>query len=253
MILLGREAGPNLRTDMYDFSIPMAVADYIPVLFFGMTMIILQWSLYNAMYKGAYALLASGTISVFLAGFLKATWKLLYASGVCDFYLLNSLFLPLQSIGFLLLGAGLLGMVFFKKRSDERAAMHRVMILFVSAFALLFIVSLFFALSRKTEGAPKEYRGTLIFISMMVGGLGVLCAVLSSIALKTKKPWLVVLFALSFFFSLAMGYLSSRDSHSAAINWIEESVNILSQGSLMIGSMILHKNGLSRVSFREEK
>lgn len=79
---------------MYDFSIPMAIMDYIPVFFFGITMLILQWSLYASMYKGAYALLAAGTINIFFAGFLNATWKLFYAAGLCDFYLLNDMFLP---------------------------------------------------------------------------------------------------------------------------------------------------------------
>lgn len=83
---------------MYDFSIPMAIMDYIPVFFFGITMLILQWSLYASMYKGAYALLAAGTINIFFAGFLKATWKLFYAAGLCDFYLLNDMFLPFHHL-----------------------------------------------------------------------------------------------------------------------------------------------------------
>ena len=42
---------------MYDFSVPMALVDYIPVLFFGIAAVLLQRDLYNKMYKGAYALL----------------------------------------------------------------------------------------------------------------------------------------------------------------------------------------------------
>ena len=45
---------------MYNFSIPMALVDYIPVIFFGVTMVLLQRDLYNKMFKGAYALFAAG-------------------------------------------------------------------------------------------------------------------------------------------------------------------------------------------------
>ncbi|MDY2815249.1 MAG: hypothetical protein SOT35_01425 [Bullifex sp.] len=92
----------------------------------------------------------------------------------------------------------------------------------------------------------------MIFIVMMVCGLGCLCAVLSVIASRLEKPWLTVLFALSFVFALAMGYLSGKDSHSAVVNWIEEGTNMLSQGLLMLGVMLLHKHGLSRIRFTEE-
>ena len=91
---------------MYAFSIPMALVDYIPVLFFGIAALLLQLDLYDKMRKDAFALFAAGTINIFVAGFLKASWKLLYAAGICDFQALNTLFLPLQSIGFLLAGLG---------------------------------------------------------------------------------------------------------------------------------------------------
>lgn len=238
---------------MYNFSIPMAIVDYIPVLFFGMTMIILQWALYNSMYKGAYALLAAGSINVFMAGFFKATWKLLYAAGVCDFYLMNTVFLPIQSLGFILLGAGLLGMVFFKKKQDERVAMCRVMTFFVACFAIFLAIAVIGALTHKTSGAPEQVRGTMVFIMMMVLGLGCLCTVLSRIAIKVKKPGLIVFFVLSFFLSLFMGYMSSKDSTSAAVNWIEQCTNCVSQFSLMFGTMMLHKNGLGKVGLKEDK
>ena len=70
---------------MYDFTIPMALMDYVPVAFFAVTAILLLKDLHRKMTGGAYALLAAGCINVFSAGFLKATWKLLYAANICDF------------------------------------------------------------------------------------------------------------------------------------------------------------------------
>jgi len=198
---------------MNDFSIVMALMDYIPVILWGAASILLQWGLYPKMMKGSFALFAAGTINVFAAGFLKATWKLLYAAGVCDFTALNTLFFPLQSIGFLLAGAGVIAMLL-----QKRAAALAV--------------------------APPLYQGTFLFVGLMVTGLGCMCGGLSYVAVKMRRRSAVVCFALSFVCSLCMGYLSSQDFASAAMNWVAELVNILGQGALLLGTLILKKAGL---------
>ena len=70
---------------MKDFSIAMAIVDFIPVIFFGAAAVLLQRDLYNKMSKGVYALFAAGTIDVVAAGALKAVYKVLYAAGVQKF------------------------------------------------------------------------------------------------------------------------------------------------------------------------
>ena len=67
---------------MPEFSVGMALFDYIPCIFFGIAAIILLKDLYNVMSKGPYALFAAGVVNVFMAGTLKATWKLLVACGI---------------------------------------------------------------------------------------------------------------------------------------------------------------------------
>ena len=100
---------------MKEFSVSMALVDYIPVLCFAMAGVILMRDLYNKMSKGAFALFAAGIIDIVCAGALKATYKLLYALGVCDFEALNNMFFPVQSIGFLLAGIGVVAMVCHKQ------------------------------------------------------------------------------------------------------------------------------------------
>lgn len=198
---------------MYDFTVPMALVDYIPVLFFGCAAVLLQRDLYPHMCRSGFALFAAGTINVFCAGFCKATWKLLYAAGICDFTALNTMFLPVQSIGFLLIGLGLLGMFFRKEKTVLLAV-------------------------------PPVFKGTFVFIGMMVAGLGCMCGCLSVIAARMKKLPAIVLFILAFVGSMGMGYMSSYDSTSALINWIEQGINTVSQGCLMAGVILLHKAGL---------
>mgnify|MGYP003445044442 CR=1 FL=1 len=45
---------------MYNFTVTMALMDYLPVFFFGVSAVLLLRDLYNKMFKGAYALLAAG-------------------------------------------------------------------------------------------------------------------------------------------------------------------------------------------------
>ena len=98
-----------------ELSVAMALVDYIPVLLFTVAGVILMRDLYNKMSKGAFALFAAGLIDVTCAGALKATYKLLYALGVCDFTPLSDMFFPVQSIGFLLAGVGILAMVLHRQ------------------------------------------------------------------------------------------------------------------------------------------
>ena len=199
---------------MYNFTIPMALMDFVPVCFFGVSALILLRDLYNKMFKGAYALLAAGSVNVFLAGFCKALWKLLYAANICDFVALEEMFMPVNSLGLLFVGLALIGMLCWKRKS-----------------AMLSV-------------APPVFASSMPFIMMMVVGLGGMCAGLSVVAAKMKKGPVMILFILSFVCAMAMGYMSSQDSTLAWVNWAEQSINCVSQGCLMAGVLLLHKADL---------
>ena len=210
---------------MNDFSVSMALVDYIPVILFTIGSIILMRDLYNKMSKGAFALFSAGVIDVTLSGALKATWKLLYAAGVCDFERLNNMFFPVQSIGFLLAGLGILAML-IHKQTKKAAALAVV---------------------------PPVYSGTFIFIILMISGLGMMQASLCVLAKKMKKSSLIVIFIISFICSLGMGYLSTKDFAQASMNWIAEVVNFVGQLTSLIGIISLHKSGLADLKLRNEE
>lgn len=199
---------------MYNFTVPMALMDYVPVLFFAVTAVLLLRDLYNKMSPVTFTLLASGSVNVFMAGFCKATWKLLYAANICDFVVLEKMFLPVNSIGLLLVGLGLVGMLLRKRKGAALAV------------------------------APAVFSGSGVFIAMMVVGLGGMCAALSIVAAKMKKGAVMILFILSFVCAMGMGYMSGQDSTLAWVNWAEQSINVVSQLALMVGVVLLHKAGL---------
>ena len=59
---------------MKNFSVSMALVDFIPVMFFAIAAVILMRSLYNKMSKGAFALFSAGSINIICAGALKALY-----------------------------------------------------------------------------------------------------------------------------------------------------------------------------------
>ena len=206
-----------------DFTVSMALVDYIPVLFFALAAILLLRDLYSKMSKTAFALFAAGVTNVAIAGALKATWKLLYAAGVCDFQALNAMFFPVQSIGFLLAGIGVLAMLTCRQ---SKASVMAVV--------------------------PPLFSGTFVFVGLMVAGLGIMDVVLCVLAARLKKRALIAVFAVSFVCSLCMGYLSSQDFAQASMNWIAEGVNVVGQGTLLLGAVLLHRNGLADLKLRGE-
>lgn len=197
---------------MYNFTVPMGLMDFLPVAFFGVSAVLLLKDLYNKMGKGTYTLLAAGSVNVFMAGFLKALWKLLYAANICDFVVFEQMFLPVNSLGLLFVGAAVIGMLCRKKKM--------------------------------LSVAPVPFVSSMPFIVMMTLGLGGMCAGLSVLAAKLKRKAPIALFVLSFVFAMGMGILSGQDMTQAWVNWAEQGVNCLSQGCLMAGVILLHKAGL---------
>ena len=213
---------------MNDFSVGMALFDYIPVIFFAIGAVILLRDLYNKMSKGAFALFAAGVIDVAMAGFLKATWKLLYAGAGIDISALNAMFFPVQSIGFLLAGIGIIAML-THKQSEKGTKLN-------SVAPVVPVVSITFP----------------YLVLVMVAGLGLMDAGLCILAKKMKKPAVIVVFVLSFVCCLGMGYLSTKDFEKASMNWIAEGVNFCGQGLFLLGAWMLHKAGLSDLSLEKD-
>ena len=187
-------------------TVPMALMDFVPVLLFGAAWLILYKDLKNKLDLCSGVLLPLGAALVFLAGFLKATWKMQNAVGAAPVELFNKGFFPTQSVGFLLMAVGMLALMYGKRKSARSLTMVWVML-------------------------------------TVLGNLGA-SAGLVWIASKVKKA-AVPLFIVAFVCSMMMGYLSSRDFAQASMHWIAQSVNTLGQALLLVGALLVHKAGLS--------
>jgi len=233
----------NIFVDSADYSVGMALLDLVPVILFFVAGVFLLKDLYNKLVKGNYALLATGSIMVLVAGVFKALYKILVALNVCDWTALNSAFFPLQATGFLLLGAAMVG-VFYSSKKDENATKTMAIL----PFSLLLVIL--------AEVAP--FTSSMPFVVVQVIGATVFYVILFLIAFKMKSLPAMILDVVAFVTMLGMGYLSTKASGAAGDtkmwNWIAEAVNTVSQGSLLAAVIILDKKGLAKqdaYSFRK--
>ncbi len=196
-------------------SVPMALADFLPVVLFLVSSLILMRDLYHLLSKGSFALMSGGFLIIFMAGFFKALWKLLYALEICDFAALNNAFFPMQTTGFLLAGLGLVNLLWKKK------ALYAVPV----------------------------YTSAMPFVIVMIFGMTLVWGSLASLAGKMKKKGIVILILVSFVCMLGMGYLSSKDFANPLMNWIGEGVNIAGMLLLLLSVLGLHIGGLPEFEF----
>ncbi len=202
---------------MNGINVSMALVDFIPVLLFSVSAVILARDLYNKMVKGAFALLAAGAVMVLISGLYKAAWKILYALNICDFVALDLAFFPIQAPGFLLVFISLIAMLTRKEKSS---------------------------LPLCGVGMVPVYNSNLLFIVGQTLGCAGTQWLLFVIARRMKRPLAMILFITSFITMLGMGYLSAKFDDSSTMHWIAQFTNIVSQGALLGGVMMLHKAGL---------
>jgi len=202
---------------MNGITVTMALVDLIPVVLFFAAAVILQRDLYEKMVKGAFALLATGSVMVLLAGVFKALWKILYALNVCDYQLLDAAFFPMQGPGFLLVFLALAGM--FTKYNRKRVNLSSV-------------------------AAVPVFTSTMPFVILQIIGCAGMQWCLFALALKMKRRLAAVMFVVAFAFMLGMGYLSATFDDSSSMHWLAQCVNIVSQGALLWGTVLLYRAGL---------
>ena len=151
---------------------------------------------------------------IFIGGASKATWKILYALNICDYQALDISFFPFQGIGFLLV---------FLSLTD--------------------ICSKKF---NKLYSVVPVFTSNMPFVILQVIGCAGTQFMLMGKSLQMKKKSAFAMYIIAFIFMLAMGYLSAKFDDSSSMHWLAQCTNIISQGTFLAGTFILHKAGLGK-------
>ncbi len=212
----------------------MGFIDLIPVGAFLGAAILLQRMLYNKVSKGAFAVFSAGTITVFVAGFLKAIYKILLTLRICSFLPLSSQFFPSQTVGFFLAGVAVLAILCHHQGNNTVACV---------AAPTLFAGIVFAYQGDYSDLLNNPFNGTMIFVVLMCLGVIVFDGGLAFICAKNKCWVATALLIVSLIFTLGMGYLSTKDAMN---DWIKELVNSIAQGSLLAATLVMKKKGMDR-------
>ena len=222
-----------------DYPLFMGIVDLIPVVLFALAGCIIIKELFTKLKKPFAVMVCSGVTLSLTAGVFKATWKILLSLNVCDFYPFDVMFMPTQALGFVLMGIGLLSLLFEKKNKGTVA---------VNSFILPLLLLVFAA-----EPARKE-NGSIIFIAALVIGELMIATSLSYLAIKNKKWWCLVLFIVSCVALIVMGAMKPLSTKLqmdvTTANWVEEAINTVAQAALLVGTFLLKKKGF--LSYKEQ-
>ena len=222
-----------------DYSLIMGLVDLLPVILFALAGCIIIKELFSKLKKPFAVMMCSGVTLSLTAGLFKATWKILLALNVCDFYPFNIMFMPTQSLGFVLMGIGLLSLLFERKKVEETKTN-------IIAWPLVLMI---------LAGVPAtKVDGNIAFIAMLVIGEAMIATSLSYLAIKNKKWICLALFIVSFVCLMIMGAMKPLSTKLSldvtTANWIEQSVNIVAQVSLLIGCFLMNRKGF--FAYKEE-
>ena len=223
-----------------DYSVIMGIVDLIPVILFAVAGCIIIKELFNKLRKPFAVMMCSGVTLSLTAGLFKAIWKILLALNICDFYPFDVMFMPTQSLGFILMGVGLLSLLFEKKKKEEITTN-------VVTLPLILLV---------LAGTPaRQENGSIVFIVFLVVGELMIATSLSYLAIKNKNWLCLILFIVSCIALIMMGAMkplsTKLNMDVTTANWVEEAINIVAQGTLVAGAFLLNRRGFLR--FKEEK
>ncbi len=195
------------------YPLALALFDFTPVTFFLIGAYFLVHIATRMRGFRCGRLAVAGSLFIFLGGFLKAIWKLLYTIGVGNFQLLSESQFVLVAPGFL----ALLLAVIWMARSERMGKMG-------NASPILAI-------------APWKIPLLIVMTLACMGVQGIL----AYIAFRHNAKFAAAGFIVAFLCLVGMGALASGEQ-TLARQWIEQSINAVGQLGFMIGSILLHRN-----------
>jgi hypothetical protein len=195
------------------YPLALALYDFLPVTFFLIGAIFLVRTSIRMCGLHCGRLAIVGSLLIFLGGFLKAFWKLLFTIGVGNYHLLSESQFPLVATGFLVL----LFAVIMMARSDREAKIiNAASILLMSTWKIPFLI-------------------VMTLTSMGVQGI------LTFVSFQRKAKLAAVGFIVAFLGLVGLGALASGEQ-TLARQWIEQSINTVGQLGFMVGSIVLHQD-----------
>jgi hypothetical protein len=194
---------------METYPLSIALFDFVPVTMFLVGAFFLVRIALQMRGSPCGRMAMAGALLVFLGGFLKAIWKLLYAANVADLRWMSEVQFALVAPGFL----ALLVTAILMARGRKKTAVPLLAI------------------------APWKIPLLAIMTLSSMGAQGIL----AYLSFRRRVPLAAVGFIVAFLCLVAMGAMASGEQ-TIAKQWLEESINTLGQLGFMLGAILLHRD-----------
>lgn len=206
---------------MHDYTVALALFDYVPILLTALAMICICH-----LAGDNRPLCAMGAVLIISGGLLKASWKLIVAATGDNIVWMNNALFVLMAPGFVIVSLSLL--------SRDNSGLIRYSGLTLATATLVAAL-----LMHELNPAPRGWFFLLLGITTVFSTL--LIATLFKSAWSIGRRGVATLFVFSFLGTLTLNGLARIPDQTATLQWIEESINTVAQGLLFIGSYSLLK------------
>lgn len=219
-------------TDEFEYSIGLALFDFIPVLLSSGALILVALSigLINAKVK---KLALFSAILIIVGGFCKVFWKFLIASTDVHYPMLNNSFFMFLAPGFTLLT--------YYLWSARQAFQHKVVSKFAILVPLLIIALCAGVAAYLAITFPQKRLWFIALLSLVTLSNIVFIWHAVRHCLQQKLKLSAVLFVVNLVGVFALAGLARMGHQDEATQWIEQILNAFTQGALLVAAYLLYK------------
>lgn len=212
---------------MYQYSVSLAVFDYLPIALsaLGFVFVIATTGHWSQQWR---PIAAFGAALVITGGLSKASWKLLVASQQIDVTWMNSALFFCLAPGMLILA----GAVYGATNGQSRIKPSRLII------AVSILIGIAFAVAATW---PEQRYSMFYLLALTTAGNLALATQLIQKSLRHQQRTAALLFTCNFIAAFILVGLARIPDQTEALQWIEESVNTLSQGAFAYAAFALHR------------
>lgn len=221
---------------MEDFTIGLALYDFVPVILTGLAVYFIA-SVVRMKGVPAHQIAAVAAGLVFAAGLSKAIWKLIATLAGQDLVWLASMLFPLMAPGFALLAAGIW--------ASQRPKPPQTALFWLIPLVLIAAV---FALAVYRMGAGIE-RGWFMPIMTLasLSNIG-LTMMLFIMAWRRGLRGVAILFTVNLAMVFALIPIAQMDSHSIAMHWLEQTLTAVGAAAFAYSAFRLSRDIASDAS-----
>jgi len=212
-----------------DFTLGMALFDYTPIIFSAIALTFIC-RLIREQNPDSFRPAVFGASLVIVAALCKASWKLVWAIAAVEVDILQQLLFPLMAPGFLILTVAL-----YQAFSPGRATNTWALPLCLAGLLMATWYGMILFHSH-----PRAPFFTLLLGLTLANSL--LCIRLIIYSWKSGLRLAALLVLINLLGIFGMSYLGRIAEQTAALQWIEESLNATIQAALAWGAWLIYKH-----------